>query len=641
MGLLDHLTRWSDRLRGRAAPTPASAEPPSLPQSPVASEAAVVNQGILAPHASLYPPSDPGIPIMGAAALVAAQDVLVRRLRVHAALPQPSFDARFYGPITRMAAYVNALPATSASLFSGPGGLFRASIELAFGCFQASDGRIFTGAHGVEERHKLEVRWRYVCFLAGLMWPVGRTIESVKVVSEGGLAWPARVKPLSHWASEVGAQRMFCTWPAQPFEIGPSGSAAAMIMEIVGEQNLKHLEDGSSHLVSALIEISSGGQQERYKTAFDVVNEMWKRLLAAERARRPETYGRVQYGHHLAPHLVDLMCTLIAKQEWRINERVIWVDGSGIYLEWPQAALDMGAAGRDASVPGLPGTIEGMLAILEDSGLIDAPQAEGPFVEIVVDGGELAGAVKIKRPSAILPDYEPAAFERRTVLASALRAADPLRAAAPSAASALTNPPPPMSTGEQVPVEVLGQTPLVPPAQAPSSMSPTVGVPTSLPPAPGPATKPPREEASTPAPANAAAPRAPRTAPPAARTDGATQKRERAMGYTDLLPPTIRATLKPRVAETFGMLVKRWRDEAPNEYMRTVQDGSAFALEVMPSMMVSDVPSFLSALALEGYLFIDPKSPGKMLYDYTIPEGSGKPKRCFVVAKFVSQQLGM
>ena len=53
---------------------------------------------------------------------------------------------------------------------------------------------------------------------------------------------------------------------------------------------------------------------------------------------------------------------------------------------------------------------------------------------VVVDGGELAGAVKIKRPSAILPDYEPAAFERRTVLASALRAADPLRAAAPSAA---------------------------------------------------------------------------------------------------------------------------------------------------------------------------------------------------------------
>ena len=133
--------------------------------------------------ANIYPPDDQGLPLRSVEELLKGNLDLINRLRVHAATNEEDFDSRYIEPIRRLAAHINTLPGSPSSLFSGEAGLLRACLELGFVAFQASDGRIFTGNATVEARHKLEPRWRYICFVAGLMYPMGIPLSRMVVAA--------------------------------------------------------------------------------------------------------------------------------------------------------------------------------------------------------------------------------------------------------------------------------------------------------------------------------------------------------------------------------------------------------------------------------------------------------------------------
>ena len=84
---------------------------------------------------NIYPPDDQGLPLRRVADLLAGNESLISRIRLHAAADVDKFDVRFLTPIANLANQINSLPGSSSSLFSGEGGLFRASLEMAFLCF--------------------------------------------------------------------------------------------------------------------------------------------------------------------------------------------------------------------------------------------------------------------------------------------------------------------------------------------------------------------------------------------------------------------------------------------------------------------------------------------------------------------------
>ncbi len=153
-------------------------------------------------------PAPPDTPGCGVAASTvqpsgpAASSPFLARLRIHAALPATDFQRRFLDPVERLAALLASAAAQPRAEYTGTGpeGRLTAGIEAAFLCFQASDGRIFTGREGVEARHRLEVRWRYLCFAAGLL----RGAQEPGFLLQGAALAPVIGAPNMHWLDAGG-----------------------------------------------------------------------------------------------------------------------------------------------------------------------------------------------------------------------------------------------------------------------------------------------------------------------------------------------------------------------------------------------------------------------------------------------------
>ena len=348
-----------------------------------------------------YPPRDPGLPVQTPAAIVGAQPELMAMLRLHAALEPALFDSRFCAPVERVAAHVNVLPGSASAAFGGAGGLFRAALETAVACFRGSDGRIFTGALGVEARHQLEPRWRYLCFLAGLLFPLGRPLRQMTVVDGEGETWSPELDALTPWAARHGATRLFLSWTGSTPDLGPGAVTGTFALLVVGRDNIEWMNRGSPALVRALLHIVTG-RLPRGLVAASLVSEVWTAVLAREASRCQGNWRRVTIGTQIAPYLLDAMVAL-SRSDWlQPGNSTLQADGSGLSLAWPQAGCDIIAFCRRQGTPGIPLTEPALLALLVDGGLVE-PGVEGTGL-LMDKEGEHAGrmVVRVAQPELLL-----------------------------------------------------------------------------------------------------------------------------------------------------------------------------------------------------------------------------------------------
>lgn len=589
----------------------------------------------------IYPPRDPGLPIQTAQSLLHDQHEILSMLRIHAA-SGARFDTRFEGPISRAADYANVLPGSSTSSFSGAGGLFRAALEMAFVTFRASDGRIFTGAMGVEDRHKLESRWRYVCFAVGLLYPIGGALARMSVLDEKGKKWAPELESLSEWANLSCATRLYVSWLSQEAGMGPSAVVGTFALKIIGRDNVEWLNEGSPELVKALVDIVSGGVASKDLIAASLVKEMWTAVNARELSRVHQNYGSLTIGSNVAPYVFDAMVGL-AKSTWKINETVMFADKTGLYLEWPQAGRDIIDYCKRMGFQGIPANESALLGILTATKLIDRGVDGMGLVEIADSIGEVKAAIKVAQPAMLLPDdvsLESFASSR-PVHMNAVMAMDPLRTRSPKE-KALAKPQRPAPVLAQLDIDdVVATEPPDDVAVEPSSIeeSPRLGDAeivqqqnaasvTSSAPTPPVAT---------------ATPSNPVTHAKAAKSD--TQKGAIVEGgevrYSDLLPSDLTQKLRPHESEILGKLVHAWRTKAMDgKMMRMCENGAAFEFSCLAGLM-RDPPSFLSSMGELGMLYTAAASPSKSVYKVPISEGGQSAVTCFILNHTACRRLAL
>lgn len=564
----------------------------------------------------IYPPEDPGIPFGTVEGAMQSQQELVRRLRIHVGRDPKVFEQRYLLPLQRVASLVATLPASSDGLFSGPGGLFRACVENAFGSFQASDGRIFVVHAGVEERHLLEGRWRYVCFLAALLWPLGRTLEAVRITSRNGDSWSPRIEPIMDWGQRLQIRTFYCSWPADQVTPGPSSTAAALALQVAGTENIRWLEEGSMVLTTALMNMTSGAREDRYGTAFDLVSSMWQRLCDKEQLRRPQSYGRLEFGRHLAPHLVDAMAALLQSGRWREGVSPLWADAKGVYLRWPQAAEQIIGSARDQGVQGLPSTPSGLLTALEDNELIEVHAESGALMEMADEEGVLCAGVKLTRPRTLLPDYESSHYAgKRMICTSDIARSDPLVSSRQRVAKS--------SIPDQDEDEVL-----VPPAPGPDLLSSSL-ISDEKDEHGDEGNDPSDSENMHQLSADSVPEQKPEKEPEHAQE----------ISYHELLPDSWKRQIRRREGEVLGKLVSIWKECAPTSDLVPIDEGCAIAKSVLDEQCSNPV-DFLANVAQTGLLYVNPTTPGRLLHEMELPKGTKK-RHFFVIAAFAAKQLEM
>jgi hypothetical protein len=349
-----------------------------------------------------YPPRDPGLPVQPAEVIVRTQQELLDMLRLHAALTPAQFETRFGGPIGRLAERVNVLPGSASAAFAGAGGLFRAALETAVACFRASDGRIFTGALGVEARHLLEPRWRYLCFVAGLLLPLGRPLREMLVVDAAGAAWSPELDPLTSWAGEHRVTRLFAAWHSANSVPGPGALTATFALAVIGRENVEWLNRGSPVMVRMLLHIVSD-RLPKGPIAGAVVDEAWQAVLAREQARCKGNWRRVTIGTQVLPYLLDALVAL-SRGAWLRAPGMLLADDSAIYLAWPEAGRDIIGYCRTLGTPGIPQTEAALLALLVDVELV-LPGVEGTGLMLrTMDAGHARWVVQVAQPELMRAD---------------------------------------------------------------------------------------------------------------------------------------------------------------------------------------------------------------------------------------------
>lgn len=625
--------------------------PFSKPQQSAPAVATAAQMVSLASHsATIYPPVDPGIPISSVEELLAGNKDLCDRLRLHAATSVNKFDQRYLDPIARLASHINNLPATNTGLFSGQAGLLRASMELAFLSFQASDGRIFTGNETVERRHHLEPRWRYVCFAAGLLYPLGKPLDRMAVTSLNGAQWPRHASGITDWAKSVGIQSVFASWPkpsSGDIEVGPSPLSSTLLSSIIGPENLGWLQDGAGTLVTALVEIISGAHSSHSTTiASQVVVSMWEKVQQRELSRRPQTYGRLQTGSHIEPHLIAALKDLVQDGVLTLGKAPLLADSKGVYLLWPAAGEEVVKHGVRLAVPGWPNSANLIGQLMKSANLFDTTAGDDMgLVDVVDSDGEIVRAFMLRNPQSIFDGYDPDLFSNHAprTLAATIEA-DPLAqkktppAPKPSATAPTATAPivtadsasaeddeddestaaDQSQTGQLFPAETTTET-TEEPAAAPSAVAARTN-----------ARETPAANENPPPIADQATPKSKKMA-----VEGEDIK------FSDLVPESVRKELNNSLyAEVLGKILKAWNERGKDSsLMRMTDNGAAFAWTVITERC-ADPPAFIGRLGDMGYLYVDPSTPGRKMLKVAIPEGS-KQKDAIIISKVGCNRMGL
>jgi hypothetical protein len=626
---------WLSTLFNRALNPAVAAEQATVHPLRVAAEA-LRTSNVLSDV--VYPPQDPGLPIATPNSLLADQNELISMLKLHAASTPAHFEERFLGPIRRVGEYVNLLPGSANAAFSGAGGLFRACVETAFATFRASDGRIFTGEHGVEARHKLEGRWRYVCFLAGLLYPVGGALNAMAVSDSRRTRWACELDSLCEWNAASGANRIFVTWTGGKAKMGPAPITATFALKVAGRTNVEWLNEGATVLVNSLVDIVTDSQAARDLIAADLVRQMWAAVQDREMARRPQNYGQLTIGSDIAPYLIDAMVGL-SKDKWQLNKSVAFADKNGYYLQWPEAAKDIIDFCVEKKYPGIPSTEAALLSVLASLRLVAADSDGLALIQIADADGEVVGGVKLAKPGLLLGHEQTldSVAASRDVPLAAIRAADPLAARVAPTVSRPTPVAVPQSTRrpreesppilEQVDADdVLHQDGEDAERDDGESTASQVDA--------GPATG--AQATSKNGEARAASPPAARTNPKKGKlVEGAV------VDLSAMLPTEVAASLPNFHAQILGGLVQQWRTKTSGDrLMRMCENGAAFDLKIL-SDLTGDPPTFLSALGERGMLFTQPSTPGKMIHQIALTEGGQSKVVCFVLAHHTVRRLAL
>lgn len=590
---------------------------------------------------AIYPAADAGLPLRTAEEIIGSNAELIARIRLHAARDPKMFDIRYMGPITRLCDYVSSIPGSATSAFSGDCGLMRASLELAFFSFQASDGKIFTATKTVEERHKLEPRWRYLCFLAGLLYPIGVPLGRMSVAGTDGSQWERHRYGLNEWGKLREIPSVFISWPTEDSKLkvllGPAPFTASILNNIVGAENLTWLDEGATELMGVLLNLVSG-LDTNARSASEVVQSMWAKVLQRETARRPQTYGTQAMGNHITPYIVGAMRTLLAKGQWAVNKPPLLVDSQGVYLVWPMAGHHLVEQGRSESIPGWPHSEYVLAEVLKSAGVIDLARTNDMgLIELVDDEGEVLQGFKLKNPNMLIDEYNSLDYAKSQPRSlSHVVASDPLAGSQSSDKKRKLKPAAAEADARQTELSLEpneSATSVVPAAPVQelqndksSSLRPNAAedadavddMPENVPPKPKP--KPADTEPPQP-------PRLPEVAD---------------VKFADLVPEAIRKDIKsPLSSELLGKVIKAWHEKTEDsDVMLMTKNGAAISVEYL-SGMVRSLPDFITDLAGAGLIFTEPSKPGLKVLQVAIPHGTKPLKQAVILSDYACRKLSL
>lgn len=140
-----------------------------------------------------------GIPSVDLDTILASHGQLFRSLRKEMDFHPDQIQAYFDEPISVIASYCHALPASQNSQYRQTAGLFGKCLRTAFLAQRVAHGMVVSSELPADARAKAERSWRYTAFLAGLIYPMSVLSQLGAKGSRTKTVWRVEAGPLTDW----------------------------------------------------------------------------------------------------------------------------------------------------------------------------------------------------------------------------------------------------------------------------------------------------------------------------------------------------------------------------------------------------------------------------------------------------------
>jgi conjugal transfer pilus assembly protein TraI len=371
---------------------------------------------------SVYPPVDPGIPVLTIDDVLRPHQDLIDRIKICYGMDRPAFEHDLLSLIRRYAEFVHLLPATPDNYFNGAGGMLRMGLEVAFFSLQGTDAHIFSGRATITSRRHLEPRWRHATFIAGLCCEIHRTLCHVMVTDEHGNEWPPYMLPLSTWLADHQVKRYYLKWRPNAHE--SRALSVFALPHVVPSEILQYLAKDNVTVVPHMMACISGMAIYRDRNILDdLVHRSVALVIERYLLASADRYGKPQLGAHLERYLLDALRYLASSDPaWNPNgeKSRIWYGSDGLFIVWPNAAIDIRNLLEADQLPGIPKAPETMLEILVAAGILEA-QGDGQTVWKIVPPNAKTSfdAVKLSSPGILFAGVTPSPSPLSTALVRA------------------------------------------------------------------------------------------------------------------------------------------------------------------------------------------------------------------------------
>lgn len=410
---------WKILLRNMLGtrPTPAVPQEPSSPIPPAKPPKAPRPAAIT----HRYPAIDAGLDAtLTIDELLEGQKDLLSGIKLGAGGGQ-AFHSLFYPAIVDLTSWIHALPANESGNHFGAGGLLRLSLELAFHCLQVADQSLFARSEPTERRRQVEPCWRFAAFLAGLYSELHVIPIRMHITADNGTVWPCHTTPLIEFIEQQKTHAYFVRF--KPADHSNREMSALFAHRLISQSALQYLQDGH-HMIVPTLMAALGGKtiSSEHQKLQEILESVRLKVIRADLARQPSSYGKVKVGVHLEPYLLDAMRSLVREGVWRINEpkERLWYTQEGLFLFWKTGFQELLAQLQTQKIPGAPINPETVAEILLAERII-VPGPDGraywpisaPGSDRVFDGLKFADPLSLLGDTEIQPIKESVTGQRK------------------------------------------------------------------------------------------------------------------------------------------------------------------------------------------------------------------------------------
>ncbi len=309
-----------------------------------------------------YPPFPEGLPATPIDAVLSSQSELIEHIRGTLGYTPGEFEHWVAPILYRYAAFVHLLPASAHHHHRGAGGLWRHSLEVAFGAAQGSEGLLFALSASPDQRREGESRWRLAACLAGLLHDAGKPFSDVTVSDPAGCqVWSPYLESLADWIQRHQIERYFVQWPHRLHKRHET-FALLSIPRILTQETADYLAAFGPEPLARLLETLTAQTPDQ---------PLARLVQQADQTSVSLDLKQNGLGTAVEQYVLALIRRLLHSGRWSVNtaDAQVWHLRQGAFLDWERGFSDLLAIIRQDQVPGVPQDAERMADTLIERGI--------------------------------------------------------------------------------------------------------------------------------------------------------------------------------------------------------------------------------------------------------------------------------